>query len=166
VVRLGHLSSHRRLLALAALALLGFAALIVAPATHASADTNWAQLYNPGTNLCLDSNADGMPGAVYNNSCNSGSYQLWSNNGNSQQQIVDLATGRCLDSNFSGNVYANGCNSGPYQVWNFLWDTQTGGYQLQDSETGLCLDNSSVTGPPGPVFTDACNAASETQTWL
>ncbi len=60
----------------------------------------------------LDSNSGGD---VYILSANSGQNQQW--NWNSDGTIVDVATGRCLDSSgYYVTVFTRPCNGGDYQV--------------------------------------------------
>jgi len=76
-----------------------------------------------GTHRCLDSNGAGN---VYGIPCNGGDYQHWWFNfkGTASVQgqtinlweVVDKATGRCLDAN-GLDVYTGGCNGGNYQKW-------------------------------------------------
>ena len=78
---------------------------------------------------CLDSN---FAGEVYGIPCNGGGYQRWWWNykgtwyiswyGKSYDvyEIVNKATGRCLDAN-GADVYTLACNGGNYQRWYVPW---------------------------------------------
>ncbi|WP_157876602.1 RICIN domain-containing protein [Streptomyces graminilatus] len=51
-------------------------------------------------------------------------------------------TGRCLDSNSSGQVYTNPCQTGnDYQTWNMLFSRHDAYdiVEVQNKATGLCL---------------------------
>ncbi|MFJ6250595.1 MULTISPECIES: RICIN domain-containing protein [unclassified Streptomyces] len=55
-------------------------------------------------------------------------------------QIKNVATGRCLDSNYYGNVYTSPCagdHNNPYQQWIGEWSGAT--YYLKNVQTGLYL---------------------------
>jgi Ricin-type beta-trefoil lectin domain len=82
---------------------------------------------------------DGMLGAVY--------------------EIHNPLYNTCLDSDNSGNVYTNPCNHGAYQKWSLT--ASSGGYEIQDLQTGRCLDH-----PPtgGGVITNSCDGGLQ-RTW-
>jgi ricin-type beta-trefoil lectin protein len=135
------------------------ASVVLGSATSASASVATGYtVKNVATGDCLDSN-----GSAYDNSCNSGGYQLWSvSDPGNGQTIVDRATYYCLDSNNLGNgtgqVYTLPCNGGSNQQWNV---TMSGNIaRFQDVATGLCLDNypdSSAIGGAA-LYTHDCNS--------
>jgi hypothetical protein len=65
---------------------------------------------------------------------------------------VNVATGRCLDSNHAGDVYTLGCNGGNYQLWRVEYHGTSAG-ELRDVATGRCLDSNHA----GEVYTLGCN---------
>jgi hypothetical protein len=72
--------------------------------------------------------------------------------------IMNLGTGRCLDSNYNGAVYLNSClPSDNYQKWHTIND----GSEIVDNQTGRCLDANHHQGvftnpcPPNPTLRDA-----------
>ncbi|MFJ6250596.1 MULTISPECIES: ricin-type beta-trefoil lectin domain protein [unclassified Streptomyces] len=57
-------------------------------------------------------------------------------------QIKNVATGRCLDSNYSGDVYTSPCagdHNNPYQQW--VGETIAGKYYLRNVQTLLFLEH-------------------------
>lgn len=74
--------------------------------------------------------------------------------------FVDVQTGRCLDSNFSGDVYTLPCNGGDYQNWDAHYDPNTGLTTFTDDMTGRCLDSNYS----GDVYTLPCNGG-DYQNW-
>jgi hypothetical protein len=48
--------------------------------------------------------------------CNGGNFQKWRVE-RSAHRVVDVATGRCLDSNTANSVYTLPCNGGNFQNW-------------------------------------------------
>lgn len=97
-------------------------------------------LVNNAAGTCLDSNfhdpaaSNPNQGAVYTDQCNGGRFQQWEAVYTSAVTVkwVDVATGRCLDSNSSGNVYTLPCNGGNYQKW---WPIALGD-SIQNALTG------------------------------
>ncbi|NUR59068.1 MAG: xylanase [Catenulispora sp.] len=76
--------------------------------------------------------------------------------------LHDVATGRCLDSNYAGSAYALGCNGGNYQNWYYLGTYWNGAYLIVDAQTGLCLQ------PTGTqtVGTASCNSNDAYEAWI
>jgi Ricin-type beta-trefoil lectin domain len=98
---------------------------------------------------------------VYTLDCNGGSFELWTNTPlGFGDQIRDLATGRCLDSNTAGNAYTLPCNLGAFQQWTVRY-TGSFGFEIQNVATGLCLDSNAS----GSVYTLTCNGGNF-QRWL
>lgn len=55
--------------------------------------------------------------------------------------LVDVQTGRCLDSNYNGNLYTLPCNGGLYQFWAWDGDAFDNRNTLQDDQTNRLLDS-------------------------
>ncbi|MGW1061645.1 RICIN domain-containing protein [Micromonospora rubida] len=89
---------------------------------------NGHQIATGDGNVCLDSN---FAGGVYVMRCNNGKYQRWHFNaiglryvpiyGGMRQtyQVINVATGRCLDGN-SSDAYTLPCNNGDHQRWSYI----------------------------------------------
>ncbi|MFJ8295328.1 RICIN domain-containing protein [Streptomyces sp. NPDC094447] len=72
------------------------------------------------------------------------------------QQIKNIRTGLCLDSDYNGNAYTKGCagdHSNPYQQWIFQW-TNYGTFKIENVQTQRCLQRSGSKG----VITGSCNS--------
>jgi hypothetical protein len=65
--------------------------------------------------------------------------------------LRNLATGRCLDSNYEGKVYTLACNGGAFQKWNITFDATE--YQIRNVQTGRCLYSNAQ----GNVYANACS---------
>jgi serine/threonine-protein kinase len=125
---------------------------VIGLASPASAHT--ATIRDKATLLCLDSNASGSAtGSAYTLACNGGRYQQWTptNVTGTVYTVVDLQTGRCLDSNGSGQAYTLPCNGGGYQRWYFTWYSDS--YEIKDVATSRCLDSNAA----GQLYTLPCN---------
>ncbi len=154
------------------------AGLIAVPAAApASAGLALVTLHDVATGKCLDSNwsannlSDPDMGAGYAKSCNSGNFQNWNlnilyyNNGSGEvMTISDNETGKCLESNWSGNnpsdpgmsannpsdpdmgaAYTKTCDSSLFQQWTLSPTAGYSAFTLQNVATGKCLDsNASV----------------------
>ncbi|MGC0421392.1 RICIN domain-containing protein [Embleya sp. AB8] len=70
--------------------------------------------------------------------------------------VVQYATGHCLDGNGAGSVYASACgpSDNPYQRWNIYGDN-TGYFTVVQYATGRCLDSNGA----GSVYTSVCGPA-------
>ena len=77
----------------------------------------------------------GSGGAVYTHPINSGGYQMWYEYTVSAGvvNLVNVATGLYLDSNYAGQVYTGAGNNGDYQKWTYV------GPQLKNIATGKVL---------------------------
>jgi hypothetical protein len=72
-----------------------------------------------------------------------------------QTGLMDVQTGRCLDSNAAGNVYTNPCQmpGNAYQDWvETSWGAPS--VSFQDVATGRCLDSNAA----GNLYTLPCQA--------
>lgn len=69
--------------------------------------------------------------------------------------LKSKATGRCLDSNYSGDTYALPCNGGKYQSW-FLDSESASNLGFEDSQTTLCLVADGYTGSLVSTSTGPC----------
>jgi hypothetical protein len=74
-------------------------------------------------------------------------------------RIIDVATGRCLDSNFAGDAYTSICNGGAYQEW-YIYTNATSHTAIENMETGLFLDSNYA----GNLYTDPGNGGNY-QSW-
>jgi hypothetical protein len=66
-------------------------------------------------------------------------------------EIKNVATLRCLDSNYDGSLYTLGCHGGSYQQWNLSLNSY--GYSFTNRQTGRCLDSNTS----GHAYTLSCN---------
>ena len=138
----------RRIVPGLAAGLSAMVAVVAMTATPAQA-ANWNRLKNAHTGMCLDASESQ---GVRIQTCNSGSYQLWS--GLSTGQLLHRQTGKCLDASVSQGVRINTCNGDFYQAWH------ASGSQLIQDGTYKCLDASVSQG----VRFVACNGG-DYQAW-
>ncbi|WP_186768124.1 RICIN domain-containing protein [Streptomyces qinzhouensis] len=75
------------------------------------------------------------------------------------EELRNVATGFCLDSNSSGSAYTHVCNGNEYQKWLIMPGTGAT-YTLQSRATGLCLDSNGGS----RVYTHVCNGG-DYQKW-
>ncbi|MEW2374410.1 RICIN domain-containing protein [Streptomyces sp. NPDC006656] len=76
-------------------------------------------------------------------------------------QVKNVQTGLCLDSDTQGKAYTNPCrNDNKYQQW-WVHFNDAGQYQLENRQTGLCLQ----AGSGDSVVTASCSATKSAQWW-
>jgi len=129
-----------------------------------------ANVQNSGTpSTCLDANSNDYPS-------DGDAVQLWSCNGNGEQQwqvtsagqLENAQTGMCLDANSNDypnsgdNIQLWSCNGNGEQQWHF-----TSAGQLENAQTGMCLDANSNDYPSDGdnIQLWSCNTNPE-QEWL
>ncbi|MER5492080.1 RICIN domain-containing protein [Streptomyces sp. NPDC002490] len=69
------------------------------------------------------------------------------------EQFMNVATGRCLESDATDRVYTRVCDAGAQQRWTVSGSTS--GYYLKNQVTGRCLDSDTL----GEVVTYSCTTA-------
>jgi hypothetical protein len=155
------ISAHGQRLGIAALAVLGFGALVIGPAAKPASAISFEFIQNYQTGLCLASNPNGQ---VYTESCNYGVSEEWdiaaTPSSTPNQAIQSLESGLWLDSNSFGALYTDAGNGGPNQSWVELYPNNHGRFAFQDVATGRWLDSNSS----GSAYTNPGNGGTY-QSW-
>lgn len=121
--------------------------------------------HNLATTFCLDTD-DGAVPTVFSVACNDSRSQQWVfTRSNTTSTLRDLASGRCLTSNATGDAFAVSCTSPPTATPLHQWFVTQSGGPIIDVVTGRCLASPLVPGPSRiPVDTSQCNGT-PAQNW-
>jgi hypothetical protein len=127
--------------------------LAVGLATPAHAASPFYEYTNATSYWCLG--ADHADVVYVSYKCTHSSYQSWWGAPLSVSTRINVATGRCLDSNAAGKVYTLPCNGGANQKWRTIspgWDDYDW-LQIENVATGMCLFDNTFAYKPGVDLT-------------
>jgi hypothetical protein len=154
------------LLAVALLAVLGFAAptaaaaVTMAPAGSVAAEVWPVFLWNKHTSRCLE---DSFAGGLRTLTCRDVGTQVWYETSwetIAERELRNSHTNRCLEDSFVAGLRAVACNLSSSQGWYQSEPRSDFTWALRNAHTGRCLDDSFAAG----VRAVACNG-SNSQRW-